>query len=358
MRHIYDPTTGSDVTATVKTYLQSGQKLVTGFLYSFSCVDFWDYNPYGAYAAFCYTDFEAPLAATYAQMGAGSAVSMSQYLFPGGGVTASMPFRAENMTLDKLSYGIGFQDNPAEITWAMQNREYLALEAYHSALTWTNPLSICQQPTGLTLEQALTMGVFTEAPFWIHAAVFTDFPRNGGSFLGTALMFRGFIRTVTSTNSLLKISLASLLDVFQSIQVPTQTITPNNRSLPYLPLAVSPYNDGGLFSHYGSFSFPNALTLQCNTTYSMPANALQDSWINFEPAAYVSGFIPYHNGLPTSPSWRIQGNTAGPGTIQIYFYEPYIFPSNPGGFNIWAQQTTTGGPASGFLYVPPPEFSA
>jgi hypothetical protein len=97
--------------------------------------------------------------------------------------------------------------------------------------------------------------------------------------------------------------------------------------------------------------------LQIYTSFSIPKNALQDSWINFNGAAY-DGAIPYLSGYPTSPSWRIQGNTAGPGTIQIYFYEPYIYPANDGGFNLWAQQETTGGPAAGFENVPPPEFSA
>lgn len=358
MRKIYDPTSGADVTATVQSYLQAGNAPVTCYLYSFRCMNFWDYNPYGHYATFCYTDFEAPLFVTYAQTGPGPA----GFLTTSGGAgqaqwNTGLEFLAENIGHDKLSYGIGFEDRPVEVNWAMEpTRNYGALFSSLGNLIWDYP-SVAAYPANFTLRQALTMGLFTEAPFWIHECIFTDFPRLGGSFLGTTLMFRGFIRKTTSTQSTLKISLASLMDVFQSVQVPTQTITPNNRTLPYIPLAVSPYNDGGLFTHYSSFSFPNPTTLQCTTTYSIPTNALQDSWINFAPAAYIGG-VPYHNGWPTVPSWRIQGNTAGPGTIQIYFYEPYVFPNNPGGFNIWAQQATGGGPAAGFLHLPPPEFTA
>src|SRR5208337_5685426 len=71
MRRVYDPVSGSDVTSTVQAFLQSGGAPVTAFLYSFQCMNFWDYNPYGSYASFCYTDFETPLFLNYAQIGPG-----------------------------------------------------------------------------------------------------------------------------------------------------------------------------------------------------------------------------------------------------------------------------------------------
>lgn len=358
MRRIYDPNTGSDVTGTVQSFFQSGHAPVTAFLYSFQCQDFWGYNPYGTYANFAYTDFESTLYLKYAQLGAGAASALGTY-YGGTLYTTGLSFFADNITLDKLSYGIGFEDKPVEVTWAMRPNVAYGAQEYDGATNsvgYSYP-SIASYPANLTLRQALSMGLFSECPFWIHEAIFTDFPRLGGTFLGTSLMFRGFIRKTSVTSSKLKITLSSLMDIFQSIQIPTQTITPNNRSLPYIPLAVSPWNDGGLFTHYSSPTFPAPTVLGISTTYSIPAGALQDSWINFNPAAY-DGYIPYRSGHPTTPSWRIQGNTAGPGPIQIFLYEPYVFPGNYGGFNIWAQQTTTGGPVSGFLQVPPPEFSA
>jgi hypothetical protein len=359
VRKIYSPTNGSDVTSTVQSYLQEGGAPVTAFLYSFQCQDFWGYNPYGVYAAFCYTDFEANLGITYAQMGpVGSTALTAAFFGPQGPPALPIVFKADNIAFDKLSYKIGLDDNPVEVNWAMNPGWSYSAQEYSGGTTigWSNP-SAASYPTNLTLKQALTMGAFTECPFWIHEAIFTDFPDRGGTFLGTSLMFRGFIRKTSSSFSTLKISLASLMDVFQSVQIPAQTITPNNRSLPYIPLAVSPYNDNGLFSHYSAPAFPAPTVLQIDTTYGIPLNALQDSWINWTPAAFA-GYVPYRSGFPTAPSWRIQGNTAGAGTIEIYLYEPYIFPGNYGGFNIWAQQNTTGGPAAGFLYLPPPEFSA
>lgn len=356
MRHVYDPNTGADVTTTVQAYLQAGEAPVTCFLYSFQCEDFWGYNPYGTYANFAYTDFEANLYLKYAQLGPVGSTPLTTW-FQGNAYNSGLVFLRDNISLDKLSYGIGFEDKPVEVTWAMDpTRTNYGGQEYNSGIEFSS-LSVAAFPASLTLKQALAMGVFSEAPFWIHEAIFTDFPDKGGTFLGTTLMFRGFIRETTTSFSTLKITVASLMDVFQSVSIPAQTMTPNNRSLPYIPLAISPYNDGGLFTHYSSFSFPAPTVLQVDTSFSIPLNALQDSWINFNPAVYAGG-SPYRSGYPLSPSFRIQGNTAGPGTIQIYFYEPYVFPSNPGGFNIFAQQAATGGVIQGFLYLPPPEFSA
>jgi len=359
MRRIYDPQNGSDVTATVQSFLQSGTKLVSSYLYSFSCVNFWDSNPYGNYASFCFTDAEAPLFLKYAQLTPNGASQLGCW---GGNPATLHPtgltFIADNISHDKLSYGIGFEDKPVEITWGLKSatRPYSALmyNTGSSAQYWS-AISDASYPVGLTLKQALAMGLFTEAPFWIHSAIFTDFPRLGGTFLGTALMFRGFIRKTAATASQMKISLASLLDVFQSVQIPTQTITPNNRTLPYIPVAVSPYADTG--SDYISPVFVNPIQLQITTSQAIPAGYLQDCFLSFNPQGYA-GFSIFKSGYPTSPTFRIQGNTAGPGTIQIYFYEPYVYPQTASGFNLYQQQTTAGGPIAGFLYLPPPEFSA
>lgn len=351
MRKIYDPTSGNDVTTTVQSFLQAGGVPVTCFLYSFQCMDFWSANPYGKYATFCYTDFESNLFVSYLQQYANGSTPIS----PDGSSAPGLPFLAENISVGEFSYGIGFEDNPAEVSWHMDmGHDYQVLE-YSGSNFWSS-LSSAAYPSGLTLRQALAMGTFFQCPFWIHECYFTDFPRLGGFFLGTSLMFRGYIRSVKTTQSSIKLGLSSLMEIFNTIQVPTQTITPTNRSLPYVPLATSPYADTGVSSHYSAYSGLNATTLQVNTTFSIPANALQDSWINFSVANYA-GILPIKSGYPSSPSWRIQGNTAGPGTIQIYFYEPFILPLSPN-FNIFAQQTTSGGVIQGFLYVPPPEYSA
>ena len=355
MRAIFDPTTGADVSSTVRSFLQSGGKLVSSYLYSFMCFNWWDDNPFGNYASFCFTDAEVPLFLKYAQLTPNGASQLGCW----GGSPATLhptglTFIADRITHDKLSYGIGFEDKPVEITWAMDASRLYSAAMYNTSLSapYWSAVSNASYPVGLTLKQALVMGVFTEAPFWIHSALFTDFPRLGGEFLGTALMFRGFIRKTTSTQSVLKISLASLLDVFQSIHVPTQTLTPNNRSLPYIPVAVSPY--AGTFS---SPVFINPLQLQIHTSAAIPANALQDCFISLNPAT-SSGFSIFKSGYPTSPTFRIQGNSAGAGTIMVYFYEPYIWPATASEINLYAQQTSAGGPIAGFLGLPPPEFSA
>lgn len=347
------------MTTTVQAFLQEGGVPVTAFLYTLQFQNFITYNPYGSYGSFCFTDFESPLFLNYAQMSARTVASQIGCWGNGSFIASGLPFTCENIALDKLSYGIGFEDKPVEVIWTPDPSRAQAWIHYNSFLAEYvyDDMQEAAYPVNLTLKQALAMGAFTECPFFIHEALFTDFPGRGGTFLGTALMFRGFVRKTVTTASSIKISLASLMDCFQETQIPTQTLTPNNRTLPYIPLAISPWNDGGYFSHYSSLSGIAPTQLQVTTTFSIPAGALQDSWINFNGAAY-DGFVPYRSGSPTMPSWKIQGNTAGPGVIQIYFYEPYILPESIGGFNLWAQQTTTGAPVQGFLWIPAPEFSA
>lgn len=167
-----------------------------------------------------------------------------------------------------------------------------------------------QSPVNTTLRQTLLAGCFQESPFWVHQALFTDNPRNGGTFLGTTLMFRGFLRKVESTQSSLQLTVASLMDVFQSVQVPTQTITPNNRDVPYFPAA--PYTGGlsffAIFPPAG-FSVINPTHLQWSVGGTTAENALQDCWCSFNPALQANTGFQYRSGLPMSPAFRVRGNS-------------------------------------------------
>jgi hypothetical protein len=353
MRKIYNPLTGADVTSTVQGILQSGATLVTVYTYRILFSIFWNYNPYGAWGSYTFTDASFPIFVNYQQIDAGAAKQIGHWLH-GSLIGTGLNFYPETMIHDKLSYGIGFEDKPVTLDWAIDDtKTYYVVE--EDAITGIFNTSIGElvSPVNCTLKQGMSLGWFTDCPVWIHTALFTDFPDRGGTFLGTALMFRGYIRKVVATRSRLKIVLSSLMDMFQTTQIPTQTITPNNRALPYVPTSVSAYG--------GDWTVPVVITervLQFNTAEAIPVNALQDSWITFYPNTFTSSII-YTNGFPAPPAFRIQGNDVSTGTtVKVYFYEPFAMSNNilP---TVFTQLVAgSGGANPGFLYLPPPEMSA
>jgi len=352
MRKIYDPITGSDVTSTVQTTLQSGRTLVTAYLYRTTFQIFWNYNPYGSFGSYTFTDADFPIFVNWMQIDNGAAKQIGHWLHDNL-IPTGLNFYPEPITHDKLSYGIGFEDKPVEIDWAIDDSKvYNVVEESSLGGVFNTTIGELQSPANCTVKQGMQMGFFTDCPFWIHEAVFTDFPSRGGTFLGTTLMFRGYIRGVTATRSRMKLKLSSLMDVFQSVQVPTQTITPNNRALPYIPLAIGTYG--------GDFAGGTPITervISFTTAETIPAGALQDYWLTFNPASYA-GFSPYKSGYPAAPAFRIQGNDASSaGSVTVYFYQPYALPNPYAAVTVYAQLANVGGP-TGFKYLPPPEMSA
>jgi len=349
MRHVFDPILGSDVSTTVQAALQAGQELVTAFLYSWRFGLFWDYNPYNSYCTYTFTDAAFPIYVNKMQQSAVGAVQIGPYSH-GSVDPIGLTFQPENFTLNELNYDVGFADHPVEVTWGINDSiDYGVLINTVLGGTYLTYPSNAMLPAGLTLKQAFALGAFSECDFWIHQAIFSDFPANGGTFYGTTLMHRGMIKSVKITSSLIKFEISSLMRVFQETSIPTQTITPNNRSLPYLPFAASPY--GG---DWALNSSPNPLTLVFNTSESINTGALQDSYISFNPAGYA-GFNGYFSGMSPQPVFKIQGNDASTGsTVNVYFYTPPIVPGVIGGYNLFSQQPLTG-VAAGFENVPMPE---
>lgn len=350
IRTIFDPTNGNNVTSTVQALLQAGRTLVTSYLYRWEFMNMFSYNPYSNQSSYVFTDATFPIFVEYYQLGPGAAQQIGIYDRPGGS-TVGLTFLPEAMNVNKLLYGVGLQDHPVDVTWNIKDSMSYGALVNTGGVGETYPED-SQSPNNLTLKQALCMGLFTECPFWIHQAIFSDFPRNGGSFLGTALMFRGFIRSVTANRSKIKITLASLMDVFQQVQVPTQTLTPNNRALPYIPAASSAY--GGDFSVL-VINGPQEISF--TTAETIPQNAMQDSWMTFLPATFAANPV-FLNGQPPAIAFRIQSNTASSGGhVTLFFYEPIQIPPGAVLFNFYSQLTTQGG-NQGFAHLPPPEYSA
>lgn len=348
MRKIYDPTSGSDVTTAVQASISSTRSLFTRWLFRFQSVDFWGYNPYLDNATFSFSN-DFPIFVNKAQIGATGATQLGRYS-QGSLVVAGETFIPTQMQIEKLEYSIGFEDHPVDVTWYID-------DAVDYKADLNQGLSACQSPANMTLKKAFLMSAFNEVPFWIYQALFSDDPAKGGLFYGTVLMFRGYIRKVTETRNGIVLSLASLMDVFQQVQIPTQTIMPNCRAVPYIPGAGGTY--AGDYFAITAINNPTSITFQINiiNNATVPENALRDYWMNFCGATFA-GQQAWGSGQPSAPSWRIRGNTFcnNANSITVFFYEAPIIPVNPGSINIYGQFSLSTKP-QGFPYVPPPEYN-
>lgn len=216
-------------------------------------------------------------------------------------------------------------------------------------------------------QQAFSAGMFDECPAYIYRAFFNGDPKQGGTLLGTTLMFRGFVREAESGQDHVLLTLSSLLDVFQEVQVPTQIIQPGNRTTPYVPSGVT-YTVNGM-----NVGLSTSAILAFNNTLSSPPadHALTDAYII---TGGVTSFSPV-NGQPQPAFLRVRDNVTAAGVLYIYLYEPTIIPLDKlanewrflGGGTNWSEQATTvaillqkplsnsyGAP--GFPSVPPPEI--
>ena len=352
MRRVFDPNSGADVTSTVQGYLTSGRTFVMANLFRIQLMDFVANNPNGNYASLCYTDADFPIFVNKAQRGwlPGYQPNVEQLgTYTGGNLNANgLTFLPDTIQRSKLTYGIGFQASPLELVWAIdETKNYGYYLGSPPALTTFNQATY---PPNLTMKQAFLMEAFDRCPFWLYRAIFyPDFPTKGGSFVGTTLMFRGYIRNAVGSKESLRLTVDSLMQVFQDTQVPTQTIQPNSRSPWYVPNPEPAF--GGDFNS-ASPTGPTSFTVA--TAENVTAGALTDCWVTFCPNAGVfSGFTP---GYPVPPVWRIRYNTAASGgSVTIYTYKPYIM-GNGTYVNVLGQAALNAG-VPGFPYVPKPEAS-
>lgn len=347
MRSIYDSITGNDVTSTVQAELLAGRTFFTRYLFRFQVLGFWFTNGQNNFVDFAFTtDF--PIFVNKYQVGAVGAVQIGPY---SGGVlqNTGITFLPDQFDLTgALDYSIGFEDHPAEVTWYIDDtKNYTG--------TSSSALNAVTSPSGLTMKQAMIMGAFNEVPFWIHQALFSGDPTKGGTFLGTVLMFRGYIRKVVPTKNSLILSIASLMDVFQQTQIPTQTFTPNCRAVPFLPAAGGTY--AGHWSSVATITSPTQITFNIGATLSIPEDALRDYYIGFT-SNVGGGVLPWGTGVPPAPFFRIRGNVATntSSTVTCYFYEPPIVPATPSDIPVMGQASQSALP-HGFPYIPPPEYS-
>lgn len=336
MRRYYD-NSGADVTSAAIAFIQGGgvnNTLVEAELFWLEFI-----NPSINSLTptdLCLTSAPFPVAVDNLQVTAG----------PNGVQTVNHSYQTtKSIARGDFSYEVGFADQTVDVTWAVDNA------IHFGSFSWG-------------FKWALIAGYFDEYPFYIHRAIFTNSPSNGGTLLGTTLMWRGFIRGVTATKDGVVINVTSLLDVFQQVQVPVQTIQPGSRMPPFFPAGSPGVIGGSLGGSFSSFSTPT--DIQFNTLAGPFApiadHALRDAYftsVNEPPPVWKSA----ESGAPFAPQFRIRDNyTDISGILHIYPYEPINPVSLLGGFgttyiNIYYQTTVgvTGGVAPGFPYVPPPE---
>jgi len=359
MSRIYYDVNGTDTTSAVQAALLNSQTYVIADLFRFQAMIFWNGNAYGDYGDFVFTNADFPIFINKYQIGTSGTAQLGPY--SGGNVyPQGLTFSPEKINHPKLEYDVGFEAKQVEIEWFMDDsKNYGVLFGSPLIAQAVVPMNTAISPVSLTLKQALLLGSFDECPFWIHRAVFSDSPNRGGILLGTTLMLRGFIRSVEAAMDHVKITVDSLLSIFQTTKLPVQTITPNTRSIPFYPAASAP--PGGANIDSLTINSLYSITLNSNFgTFTWTRDILKDCYISFVP--FISGagyptaiFAP--EGKAPAPTFRIAGNDAGVvGHCTLYFYKPPIIP--PGAFfNIFGQFSySSPGAAPGFLLVPPPEF--
>lgn len=200
-------------------------------------------------------------------------------------------------------------------------------------------------------QQGFSVGMFDECNVNLYRAYFNGDPKQGGSLLGTSLMFRGFIRESEAAQSYVKLTLSSLLDLFQEVQVPTQLVQPGNRTTPYVPSGIS-YTVNGLNT---SLSTQSTLAFN-NTLPSPPADhALEDAYLL---TGGQTSWTPVNN-TPPPVFLRIRDNVTTGGVLYVYLYEPTIIPITNLGSTIailLQKPLSNSYGAPGFPSVPPPEI--
>lgn len=322
MRTVYDPTSGSDVSSSAQTLFLAGGSIVLADLFWFQYIDpsantltpvnlFMAGSPY-------------PVKVGKLQVAAG----------PSGVQTVNATYLPSRIKRAAFNYEVGFQDQTCDVTWDVNDA------INFGSFSWG-------------FKHALLAGYFDEYPFWIHQAIFSA----PGVLLGTTLKWRGFIRDVKADRSTVTITLASLMDIFQQTQIPTQTIQPGSRIPPFFPAGNPSVIGGSLGAPILIGSTPMDIQF---ATATIADHALRDAFftaINEPPPAWKTA----QSGQPFAPVFRIRDNITISGTLHVYPYEPIDPVSMLGGgsgyTNVYFQSDmgTTGAVAPGFPDVPPPE---
>lgn len=346
MRYVFD-SAGNNVTVNVQAALISSKILPIADLYWFQYVNPNDPNN-GALVKITNTFMtSAPYPVSIGKL-------QSQ---PGplGTTTVNATYLPARIQRSEFVYEVGLSDQSCDVTWYTDDSSIFPAGAGRSNINFG-------------FKWALMAGYMDACPMWIHKAFFT--PGVGvnspATLLGTTLMWRGFVRDIKADRGQVTISLASLMHIFQSTQVPTQTIQPGSR--------IPPFYQGNVFLFGGSITgaTPQSTSTPTDLQFVFSGggypvdHSLRDAYFTSHQQPPPNGFTPQSNG-PQPPVFRIRDNILSGGILHVYPYEPInpvtlvCVPNNsPQFLEIFTQTAIdvgSGAFAIGFPYVPPPEFS-
>jgi hypothetical protein len=324
-RIIYD-TTGTDVTATVKALLTAtpSAQLFLADLFWLESYQFWGYNPSYFTSSLFLTSYDKPVAVTKLQQTAT------------GLATVNALYQPTAIERGQLEYKIGLDSQTLDLTWYVNDK-----------VPWLIPTAQGFGGSSPTLKQCAIAGYFDECPVWFHRAFFSGPPPL--TFLGTMLMFRGYIREVEATRDYLKFTLTSLLDLFQETDIPTQRLEPGNRLASQIPTGT---NFNNTTFQPGS-STPTDLVFQY-TGSTIPDHILKDAFLisagslGSEPTSAAPPFVAYR------VQDNVTTNTPFTNALHVYPYEPVLGTVGVAIYGVPPIDGTAGLPP-GFPYVPPPE---
>lgn len=276
------------------------------------------------------------------------------------------PFAIEK---DKLTYKTGFE--ASNLTLTLRPRDPNAITTYTggsmspyggrgvSASTFTTKQSFSESlqvfppysdlyALGSQLYQTMRQS-FAQGGDWFLAPVtmwraFMPTPGDLDTF-GAAVMFRGRVSSFSVDKEDVKITVASLMEVFQQ-KVPTQTVQPGNRWAPFNFQVTEDYVGSGS-GVSGGYNW-----ITCSFTPQGSAPAVADG-------VFAEGFALIYNS--NGQWWRKVYTNAGTSgsTTTVTWLEPLPLSTNGGNWTVklWLSGTTenvSGQPGQGFPYVPQP----
>lgn len=347
MRYVFDPTSGSDVTANVQAVLMSSSSAYMTDLFWLQYI-----NPVDAAAGpaikvsnMYMTNSPQPISVGKVQGQPG----------PSGVVTINANFQPSRIKRGPYTYEIGLGDQSCDVTWYTDDSQNFVAAVGHA-------------PVFFGFKWALVQGYLDECPMNIYTAFFgpRPTPNSPAPLLGTTLMWRGFIREIKADRGQVVMTLASLMHVFQNVQVPTQTIQPGNRLTPYY--TGRPILFGNSLTGITPLVTSTPTDLQFTLTTGYPVDhQLRDNYFTSHQQPPPNGWTPA-SGQPGPQLYRIRdnitNNTPVAGTLHVYPYEPInpvtlVCPltGSPTYMEIFVPLSPSAGGSNGFPYVPPPEVS-
>lgn len=345
MRYVFD-TNGNNITSTAQSALMGASVLPMCNLYWLQYV-----NPASSAAGpnilvsnLFMTDAPYPVGVNKLQGQPG----------PLGVVTVNAVFQPWKIERGALEYTIGLEDQTLDVTWYTDDDAAGVFPG------------VFPPPWGW--KWAMLAGYMDDCPMNVYTAFFNPptGPNSAPTLLGTTLMWRGFIRDVKADRGQMTTTLSSLMHIFQNVQVPTQTIQPGNRVLPYA--TGTPTLFGNSLTGITPLVTSTPFDLQFTLTTGYPADhVLRDWYFTSHQQPPPNGWTP-HSQQPGPQMYRIRDNIKNnnpvTNTLHVFPYEPVnpvtlVLPTlgTPTYMEIFSPQNPSLGGTSGFPYVPPPEVS-